>query len=235
MMTTKNFLHMALVAGAGKALGAQYGASKKATLVVVRLHALNSEEFLEALEAIIEDLDRNPQRRKNSVINMSLHFGIDWDDDDIQRATVRFNALFVRDVPFVICSGNIFEDDDGPEVDTYPALLEGPDMPLIVVGSVNHKGEMSEITQAGPHVNIYAVGEDIVCMPKEGDETMEEDGTSFGMSLRVSNLNYVHADERLRSCAPGVWRDRQPSGLRNGALRYQRWQSCQKSEGLSPV
>ncbi|KAF5024502.1 hypothetical protein F66182_3442 [Fusarium sp. NRRL 66182] len=169
--------------GAGKALGTQFGSSKGATLVVVRLHELVSTELYQALGLIITNIDQNPERRKKSVVTMSVTFGNDWDDDDIQKIKSRFEELFARDVPFVTIADNIYSEKDSKEVDAYPSVMEGPDLPLIVVGSVNRAGEMSEFSKAGPHVNIWAVGEEVLCLPKEeGRKPMLVDGTSYAFS-----------------------------------------------------
>ncbi|KAF5983045.1 hypothetical protein FBULB1_3981 [Fusarium bulbicola] len=81
--------------GAGKALGTQFGVSKKATLIVVRMHEVTSEEFEAALELIRTDLKDHPERRKKSVVTMSLTLGRDWDEDDnLKDFTKLFQYLF---------------------------------------------------------------------------------------------------------------------------------------------
>ncbi|KAJ3466795.1 hypothetical protein MRS44_004359 [Fusarium solani] len=162
---------------AGKALGTQFGASKKAMLVVVRLYLIDTDEFKEALDLIIHDLDEHPERRKKSVITMPLSIGQDWEDGLIDQIRGRLNALFDRDVPFVCNSGNIDPvENDSEEVNEYPALLEGPDFPLIVVGSVNSEGALSDFSQRGPH---------------DSQTPMRKDGTSFAAPLvagEIANL-----------------------------------------------
>lgn len=167
---------------AGKALGALYGASKKATLIVVRLHDITSEEFEEALELILDDLEQNPDRKKKSVVVASLTFDGDWEPDLIEDVSLNLRKLFDDDVPFVCIAGNEAEDPGRESVDEYPALLEGPDLPLLVVGSANSTGERSQFSQGGPHVSIYAMGEDITCLPAQaGGDLIDDSGTSFGM------------------------------------------------------
>ncbi|KAH7142026.1 peptidase S8/S53 domain-containing protein [Dactylonectria macrodidyma] len=173
---------------AGKALGTQFGASKKATHVVVKLDHIDSAEFEDALDLIIQDLDENPERRKNSVVTMSLGMGQEWEDELIRDVRGKLENLFARDVPFVCNAGNIESNSNSAEVDEYPALLEGPDLPLIVVGFVNSEGERSGFSQAGPHVTIHALGEDVRCLPKDKDSAMEMDGTSFAAPLVASEI-----------------------------------------------
>lgn len=177
---------------AGKALGTQFGASKKAMLVVVRLYLIDTDEFKEALDLIIHDLDEHPERRKKSVVTMSLSIGQDWDEETRDDVRELLNQLFDRDVPFVCISGNTDPaENDSEEVNEYPALLEGPDFPLIVVGSVNSEGALSDFSQRGPHVTLHAVGEDILCLPKDSQTPMRDDGTSFAGPLvagEIANL-----------------------------------------------
>jgi hypothetical protein len=161
-------------------------------LVVVRLYLIHTDEFREALDLIIHDLDEHPERRKKSVVTMSLSIGQDWEDGLIDQIRGRLNALFDRDVPFVCNSGNIDPvENDSEEVNEYPALLEGPDFPLIVVGSVNSEGALSDFSQRGPHVTLHAVGEDILCLPKDSQTPMRKDGTSFGMPPGMSQLGMI--------------------------------------------
>lgn len=166
---------------AGKILGTRFGASKQATLVVVRLYDLDALEFEEALELIRDDIKANPERRKKSVISMALTMGQDWEAPEIRSVSNFLRQLFDMDVPFVCISGNIEDESDDTDVDEWPALLEGPDMPLIVVGSVNSDGERSDFSQAGLHVTTHALGEDIQCLPRDGEVPIEEDGTSYGI------------------------------------------------------
>ncbi|KAH7194399.1 peptidase S8/S53 domain-containing protein [Fusarium oxysporum] len=176
--------------GAGKALGARFGVSKQATLIVVRLDEVDGKEFLEGLDLILKDLDDHPERRKKSVVTMAFTVDSDWGAGELAELRSKFQELFSKDVPFVCLSGNIEEDRDDPDVDEYPPLLESPDLPLIVVGSVNSKGERSDFSKAGPHVTLHAVGESISCFSREG-EVIDDDGTSFAapqVAGEIANL-----------------------------------------------
>ncbi|KAJ4188666.1 hypothetical protein NW767_011774 [Fusarium falciforme] len=177
---------------AGKALGTEFGASRKAMLVVVRLYLIDTDEFKEALDLIIHDLDEHPERRKKSVVTMSLSIGQDWDEETGDDVRELLNQLFDRDVPFVCISGNIDPvENDSEEVNEYSALLEGPDFPLIIVGSVNSEGALSDFSQRGPHVTLHAVGEDILCLPKDSQIPMRTDDTSYAGPLvagEIANL-----------------------------------------------
>ncbi|RBR26811.1 uncharacterized protein FIESC28_00392 [Fusarium coffeatum] len=199
---------------AGKALGIQFGASKKATLVVVRLHAITHLEVQAAFELIIKDIDEHPERRKKGVISMALSFKPVWDQETVDAFRQLLTDLFAKDIPLISIAGNddddsdddSDDDDDGrsddgggsdtemldsPDVDEYPGLMEGPDLPLIVVGSVDSTGQRSDWSKGGPHVTLHAVGQDILCLPTEGNVPVMENGTSYAGPLvagEVANL-----------------------------------------------
>ncbi|VTT64489.1 unnamed protein product [Fusarium fujikuroi] len=180
-------MHSHGTCGAGKALGTRFGVSKKATLIVVRMHEVTSEEFQAALELILADLEDHPERQKNSVVTMSLTLGQDWEEDDnLPDFTELFQKLFAMDVPLVCISGNIEEGFEEPEVDEYPPLMEGPDLPLIVVGSVDSTGNRSEFSKGGPHVTLHAVGDPIECLPRDSKDPVERAGTSYGMPIDIT-------------------------------------------------
>ncbi|KAF5716253.1 peptidase S8 S53 domain-containing protein [Fusarium globosum] len=179
-------MHSHGTCGAGKALGTRFGVSKKATLIVVRMHEVTSEEFQAALELILADLEDHPERQKKSVVTMSLTLGQDWEEDDnLPDFTELFQKLFAMDVPLVCISGNIEEGFEEPEVDEYPPLMEGPDLPLIVVGSVDSTGNRSEFSKGGPHVTLHAVGDPIECLPRDSKDPVERAGTSYGMPIDI--------------------------------------------------
>ncbi|QGI63879.1 hypothetical protein CEK27_007850 [Fusarium fujikuroi] len=185
-------MHSHGTCGAGKALGTRFGVSKKATLIVVRMHEVTSEEFQAALELILADLEDHPERQKNSVVTMSLTLGQDWEEDDnLPGFTELFQKLFAMDVPLVCISGNIEEGFEEPEVDEYPPLMEGPDLPLIVVGSVDSTGNRSEFSKGGPHVTLHAVGDPIECLPRDSKDPVERAGTSYAapqVAGEIANL-----------------------------------------------
>lgn len=165
---------------AGKALGAEYGVCKKATLVVVRLHDIDQNEVEEALELILQDIDNHPERRKRSVVSMSLSMGTEWSDEDINAFKDLAHRLIDKDIPFVCIAGNIEEGPPQPEIDEYPQLLQGADLPVIVVASVDSTGSLSEFSKTGPQVTIHAVGQDVKCLGKEDDDILVKNGTSYG-------------------------------------------------------
>lgn len=137
---------------AGKAVGKEYGAAKKATLVVVRLYDRKSSEVIEALELVAADIRRRPERRKKCVVTMSIG-NMELKDNDIDDLKENLKALFELDVPVVATAGNQGENPNRRDVDRYPGLLGGGDLPIIVVGSVDSNGQKSSFSQGGPCVH----------------------------------------------------------------------------------
>ena len=147
------------------------------------------DELEEALELILADIGDHPERRKKSVVSTTLTFPEDWDDGEIAHFRNLLENLFAQDIPFICIAGNdddyYDDDDDGDDnedddvgdlalsdsgdVDEYPGLMEGPDLPLIVVGSVNSTGHRSTWSKGGPHVTLHAVGQDILCLQCSND------------------------------------------------------------------
>jgi hypothetical protein len=188
---------------AGKALGTEFGASKKATLIVVRLHRVDNRELEAALALILQDLNNHPERRKRSVVTMSLTLTSDWDEDEKLRFTNLAQQLLEKDVPFVCNAGNIEEEFPSREIDEYPQLLGGPELPLIVVASVDSTGNLSEFSKTGPQVTIHAVGKDIECLGKEDADILLRDGTSFGKCSISTCLPSAPTNIMLLSCTTG--------------------------------
>ena len=126
--------------------------------------------------------------------------------------------LFKVDVPVVVTSGNNGRKPGRVEVDSYPALLAGDDMPLIVVGSIDPDGKKSAFSQGGPKVAIHAVGKQSTCLPKSGKDPIVRDGTSVGKPLLQpsnSKLFEYLLTVSLASCSIGCWRNSQSAFLRD--------------------
>lgn len=152
---------------------------------------MEEHEIIAILKMIYMDIKVKPERKKKSVVTMSLG-GKPPDGSEFQE-TVRqsFKRLLDMDVPVIVASGNNADQPGGRrDVDVYPGVWEGPDYPLLVVGSTNNVGELSDFSQGGPHVFLHAPGEDISCMPSSGP-VMTDGGTSYACPMvagEVANL-----------------------------------------------
>ena len=116
---------------AGKALGTQFGASKKATLVVVRLHAITHLEVQAAFELIMKDIDDHPERRKKSVISMALAFKPVWDQKTVDGFRQLLTDLFAKDIPLISIAGN--DDGDAMMMTTATTIATTIAMTMMMV------------------------------------------------------------------------------------------------------
>lgn len=51
--------------------------------------------------------------------------------------------------------------------------MEGPNLPLIVVGSVDSTGNRSVFSKGVPHATLHAVCEPIECLPRDSKDPVE--------------------------------------------------------------
>jgi hypothetical protein len=146
---------------AGKAVGQQFGASKKAKLVVVCMAELATDELIAGFNMIIRDLRDSPERRKHSVVTMSIVGDIYDGRKSYDMLRTAIGDVMDLDVPVVVMAGNEGGDTTRRYIDTVPAVFARHDRrhPLIVVGSCDVSGRDSSFSQRGK--TIYAVGEDI--------------------------------------------------------------------------
>ncbi|KAB5531313.1 hypothetical protein GE09DRAFT_1251915 [Coniochaeta sp. 2T2.1] len=147
---------------ADKALGQEYGVAKGATLVVVQISRDAVTEVLDGLRLIVRDLMEHPERQKHSVVTASIAF-LSKNTDLKMRVKNTMELIMNMDVPVVVSAGNAGNKPGRHFVDEIPAVLATPDFPLVVVGSVNQKGELSKWSQDGPKITTRAVGEAITC------------------------------------------------------------------------
>ncbi|RBA20688.1 alkaline serine protease Alp1 [Fusarium proliferatum] len=141
-------MHSHGTCGAGKALGTRFGVSKKATLIVVRMHEVTSEEFQAALELILADLEDHPERQKKSVVTMSLTLGQDWEEDDnLPDFTELFQKLFAMDVPLVF--GDPIECLPRDSKDPVERAGTSYDMPIDITKSFL---KLTQASTAAPQV-----------------------------------------------------------------------------------
>ncbi|KAG9237195.1 peptidase S8/S53 domain-containing protein [Amylocarpus encephaloides] len=176
---------------ADKAVGKNYGTTKHAKLIVVKLHSMDISELLEGFYLIYEDLLANPARRTKSVVTMSLT--VESNPESITGEGILkdiIQEIMVMGVPIVVPSGNDAGIEGLVDVDTMPSIWEGEDYPLIVVGSTDYQGRLSVFSQRGPHVFLHAVGEDSTCIFRDGTIHVKS-GTSNASPMvagEVANL-----------------------------------------------
>ena len=173
---------------ASKAAGKIYGASKTATLVVVKMPNFTHADIGGVLNTIYHDISAK-RRQGKSVISIS------W--GDINRTiwpkshwelfkgfAVELNKL---SVPIFVSAGNAGREYGRGKIDTAPAVLASwfpKELPqLVAVGSCNDYGVRLDFSQeehgALRHEQIHAPGVGIHCIKGQSD------GTSFGKRPQV--------------------------------------------------
>ncbi|KAI1142334.1 subtilisin-like protein [Hypoxylon sp. FL0543] len=175
---------------ADKAVGKEYGVSKGATLVVVKSYGDKVDELIESLELIADDIKKRPERRKKSVVTLSRSVDALYPNSAAKLKTA-MQALFAIDVPLVVVAGNHAKSPGRENVDTYPATLSAPDVPVIVVGNADSKGQKADDSQGGDKVTVYAVGEWVACITKSGSKPGFARGTSVSTPMvagEIANL-----------------------------------------------
>ena len=168
---------------ASKAAGRIYGASKTATLVVVKMPNLSYADIGGVLVTIYDDIVAK-QRQRQSVISIS------WGDNDtttwpsshwevFKAFAIELNRL---SVPIFVAAGNAAREYGRGKTDAAPAVFASwfpKDLPkLIAVGSCNDYGIRSDFSQEEHGVlrteQFHAPGVGINCIKGQSD------GTSFG-------------------------------------------------------
>ncbi|KAG4255894.1 hypothetical protein FPRO04_11513 [Fusarium proliferatum] len=125
-------MHSHGTCGAGKALGTRFGVSKKATLIVVRMHEVTSEEFQAALELILADLEDHPE------LGDPIECLPRDSKDPVERAGTSYaapqvageiaNLLSYEKVPFDTSDGNLVKNlktylqSDAASWERYPGI-----------------------------------------------------------------------------------------------------------------
>lgn len=160
--------------------------------MVVQLYDITPSEIIETFELIAADIRAKPDRKKKSVVTMSMWLGksiMGFEEQTLLKYAIQ--TLFRLDVPVVVCAGNDALIPGREEVDTSPAVFADDKFPLIVVGSTDHGGALSSFSQRGPHVTLHAPGRDSTCLLSYSSKPFTFDGTSFATPIiagQIANL-----------------------------------------------
>jgi hypothetical protein len=160
----------------------------QATLISVKIQ-YNADEFGVAMELILEDLRRHPERAHQSVIVASTG----WDEPGFDtyekvkqdQECQKMYALDIRKilslgVPIVCAAGNYAERPGRGNIDSLPMLFSDETTPIINVGAADYNGQRAPFSQGGSQVTIYAPGVDIEVPFKIDHQTKTVPGTSVG-------------------------------------------------------
>ena len=180
---------------ASKALGNLYGASKSATLVVVKMPYPDQDSAIEALDTVIDDIE-DKAREGRSVVSIS------WDTTAIVskeylasppalRLHGQINALLIMSVVIVCAAGNAARSrtptgELRTYIDTYPPFISYSKITqwhenFLAVGNSDINGvRFTDSQQLRNSPQLYAPGVNIKCasnMSPTGYKTWT--GTSF--------------------------------------------------------
>ena len=108
--------------------------------------------------------------------------------------------LLDNDIPVFVTAGNdaqkISNGQLRTNVDTPPGLFEAPDFPIIVAGAVDAKRTPRPDSQRGPHVQLWAAGDEVQAQEKYSNGPVKTSGTSFSAPVMAGMLaTYLAADE----------------------------------------
>lgn len=174
---------------ASKALGRNYGVAKGATLISVK--TTHSGSIIEGFELILEDLSEfHPERAGKSVVMMSMVIAEEiFSSPEEARKDVLgiqftdlFNDIMDLGVPIVVSAGN-YGDKGRKDIDNVPPILEGPDLPLMVIGGATESGERAPFSQEGNQVALYGPGVNVKCRAKDGSTQDDGGGTSVAVPI----------------------------------------------------
>lgn len=76
---------------------------------------------------------------------------------EIMKSIIDLNGIIV------VGAGNRRDGGTRRVVDTLPALFNGPDLPLVVAGSVDNGGILAPFSQGPDHVDTWAPGVEVSC------------------------------------------------------------------------
>lgn len=118
--------------------------------------------------------------------------------DNIEQSFWELDSL---GVVITISAGNDGKHDPPGLTDAYiPNILAAhPNSPLIIVGAVNSRGQLTKISCPGSArlpINCYAMGKGIKVVDLSVEEVTEQEGTTFSVAIVVSTcpqlLDFMH-------------------------------------------
>lgn len=111
--------------------------------------------------------------------------------------SIRENMKSIIDLGGIIVTsaGNDRDGRTRRAVDTLPALFNGPDLPLIVAGSVYNEGILAPFSQGPDHVDTWAPGVEASCT-RPSIVAQTGTGTSYSAAM-VSLCFSIHSSFNL--------------------------------------
>lgn len=172
-----------------KAIGNQYGSSKKGILWPVKIGDLDHSCIAEGLDAAAAKVkEKSLQRKAVVLLSLDSDYEVEADEDDdpvVEAQRHYVGALANLGIAVIVSSGNWAQEKSNlypgkvrAKIDTMPAVFASVH-PMIPVGNVHWNGELQVNSQGGDLIVTHAMGTDITCIDRKG-EVMMNTGTSFG-------------------------------------------------------
>lgn len=124
-------------------------------------------------------------------------------DPDWQQAKNAIIKILNNDVPIFAAGGNKANQYAGGKrrfnVDTAPAVFEGVDCPMIVVGNSDNTGRIYTTSQRGPHVQIFAPGRGVTTQDFRGNAPVIKTGSSFSAPLMAGMVATYLAPNKIQA------------------------------------
>lgn len=132
----------------------EWGVASEATLVSFNMHLDNPSSDETDTARFLRILDYVSERSNSELAVMSASFNL-WEDDKLVNKAIR--EIIKKGVPFVTSAGNN-GDKDGACTRGTPSNIDE----VIVVGAVDQQDRISDRSNYGKCVDIFAPGVDVI-------------------------------------------------------------------------
>ncbi|KAJ5895022.1 hypothetical protein N7495_006713 [Penicillium taxi] len=146
---------------ADKIVGQMFGVAKGASLKMVPVVSISSDFWLQAgLRTIIKDIKKEREKDPNFMAVVNFSYVLTGPFSTLVQSDYYdlFKEIHDLDVVMVAAAGN-WRPGMSKQVTDYPAALVGSLQNMIVVGSVDVHGHVSDFSKTGDLVSVYAPGE----------------------------------------------------------------------------
>ena len=159
--------------------------SKSSPLIIVKSTAGHAD-IAWAWVKVYEDMLQHPNRK--AVVLFATGTNGPYSSRSIVPQPWGFVHGFMKSIidldgVIVVASGNRRDKKFRSDSDTYPALFESPQLPLIVVGAVDNSGALAGFSQGPSHVSLWAPGVLVPCTRPTLSHLSTGTGTSYSAGM----------------------------------------------------
>lgn len=171
---------------ASKICGGMGGVAKMTTIIPVKINIKNILSWTSMWTRTLNDIlqrqgSGNGAAPGKTVINFSNAYAARIDPFQVERVIPILRNIMDLGVSIVVAAGNEREKE-GPNVSRAPAVWAVPELPIVVVSSVDRNFQTSIFSNAGRQTSVWAIGEEIVVALPTSHDAYQTDGvgTSCG-------------------------------------------------------